>query len=54
VRWLNRDEADSHSEAYGVLQSVIESDGGQALKIMDKRGQVHIAKVDDIVAARIR
>jgi hypothetical protein len=54
LRWLNHDEADSHSELYGVLQSVVDGEGSQALKIMDKRGQIHIVKVADIVAARIR
>jgi len=54
VRWLNHDEADSHSELFGVVQSVFEIEGDQALKVMDKRGQTHTVKVADIVAARIR
>jgi hypothetical protein len=54
MRWLNHDDGDTHSELYGVLQSVSDSDAGQVLKVLDKRGQTHIVRVDDIVAARIR
>ena len=54
MRWVNHDDVDTHSELYGVLQSVFESDGGQVLKVLDKRGQTHAVRVEDIVAARIR
>ena len=54
MRWLNRDDKGTQSELYGVLQSVFERDGGQVLKVLDKRGQTHIVRVEDIVAARIR
>jgi len=54
MRWRNHDDEGTNSELYGVLQSVFESDGSQVLKVLDKRGQTHIVRVDDIVAARIR
>jgi hypothetical protein len=54
MRWRNHDEAETQSELYGVLQSVFESEGDQALKVMDKRGETFTVKVSDIVAARIR
>src|SRR5665809_151029 len=54
MRWSNHDDGDTHSELYGVLQSVFESDGGQVLKVLDKRGQTHTVPVEDIVAARVR
>jgi len=54
MRWTNHDEAGTHSELFGVLQSVFESEGDQTLKVVDKRGETHIVKVADIVAARIR
>ncbi|MGH2699077.1 MAG: hypothetical protein ACRDJL_07750 [Actinomycetota bacterium] len=53
MRWLNRDEQETHSELFGVLQSVSEQDGEQILKVVDKRGQTHIVRVRDIVAARV-
>ncbi len=53
MRWLNHDDG-TQSELYGVLQSVFESDGGQVLKVLDKRGQTHTVRVKDIIAARVR
>jgi len=54
MRWLNHDENDTQSELYGVLQSADETEGGEVLTVLDKRGETHTVKVSDIVAARIR
>jgi len=53
MRWVNRDAERTHSEVFGVLQSVSDPEGDPVLKVMDKRGRSHTVRVKDIVAARV-
>jgi hypothetical protein len=53
MRWVNRDAEETHSELFGVLQSVSARDDEEVLKVMDKRGRSHTVRVRDIVAARV-
>ena len=50
---LEDDPRHQFSEAIGVIQSVIDEDGGQVIEIIKRRGEVVSVAVDAILAAKM-